>query len=423
MEEKKKNNKIILAVIGIIMILGIIGGVTYAYFSAQASTETQTITTAKLDIGFTNGDIIRAIDIEPIDDVDIKTKATELPFTITNNGNKDMKADIKLTNIEIDEELKNVNFRWGLFNEDTGLAVSRGTFTYIEESPYIIRDAVIDAKEAKNYILRVWIHNNGLLQNEMQEKVFSAKVDVTAQILEYTDESCFITYGMGDIQGYDDNCPKDVVIPKSLDGKTVTKIGPFFQNKGLTSVIIPDTVTNLSGTFSGNNLTYITIPESITSLDSSPFVNNNISNIYMHDNISSLEHHFSNNNLKSIVLPENITYFGCGAISDNPLTELILNTKLNGISEYMICSNSSPFANNKIKEIEIPNNINVIGATAFINSPDLQKIIVRGKNGIEDFKTDFSQDSCDSGSYPNPSVCTKAPGLTSLNDVEIIFVP
>lgn len=77
-------------------------------------------------------------------------------------------------------------------------------------------------------------------------------------------------------------CPKDVVIPSQIGGKTVVAIGGeltsndfAFAVRSITSVTIPDSVTSFeSYAFANNQLTSVTIPSSVTSIGSWVFSNN-----------------------------------------------------------------------------------------------------------------------------------------------------
>ena len=180
MEEKKFNKKITLSIIGILMLIGIIGGITYAYFSAQASTETQTIKTGTMRITFTHGDILRAEDIWPIKESDISSKATELPFTITNVGTLPVTARISLENIVISSELKSADFKWSLYENDSEIA--SGNFLSTGTTLDLVKNISIPATDpdtSRSYVLRVWIQETGLNQNTMQDKKLEAKVVVS----------------------------------------------------------------------------------------------------------------------------------------------------------------------------------------------------------------------------------------------------
>jgi len=278
MEQKKINKNIIFSVVGVLLLIAVVAGATYAYFSATASTAVQTVTTGSLTMGFTNGEIVRADGLVPIADSEIKTKAAELDFSVTNTGTEHMNLTISLTDIVIPDALKDVDFRWGLYNKDTGNGLSFGIFKDIgtATSMVIYRDTIIDAvldpelpDITNNYTLRVWIHDDGALQNYMQGQTFSAKVTVDGEAVQYTDEDCF-TFNNGTITEYDEaTCGTDVVIPKTIDGITVTSIddSAFVYTEdgiGITSIIIPNSVTNFSFQYTSCNS--LTIPESVTTL-------------------------------------------------------------------------------------------------------------------------------------------------------------
>lgn len=90
-------------------------------------------------------------------------------------------------------------------------------------------------------------------------------------------DSCFTMSG-GTITAYStaSNCPKNVDIPSTIGGVTVTGIGTqAFVNKALTAVSIPNTVTSIgSMAFYLNQLTGMVIPSTVTSLGSSSFAYN-----------------------------------------------------------------------------------------------------------------------------------------------------
>ena len=400
MEEKHINKKITFSIVAVLLIVLVTIGATYAYFSAQAQTDVQTVTTGTLTMGFTNGEIINATGITPINDSEIKTKATELPFSITNTGNQHMNITIKLTDITIDDALKDIDFRWGLYNADTDKGVSFGIFKYSQTGgeEILLRDVILDKGSAtKNYVLRIWLHDDGALQNEMQGKTFSGKVVVTGEAIEYTPETCF-EFSDGTITGYDaETCGTDVVIPRTIDNTSVTSIGDYaFQGKVLTSVIIPDSVTAIGDeAFIENYLTHITIPNSITSIGVSAFFGNSISNVFIPENINLGEGTFEYTQLNSIVISSpNVQ---SGFLLQNDMHDIIL---MNGVTaiDTMVFEGS-------LTTIEIPSSVTSISAGAFAYSTNLNEIIIRGRTSIP---AGFEEDwNCVDFEYTNGEPCTE----------------
>ena len=389
MKEKVINKKISIALTVIFILILIVIGSSYAYFTVQANTDIQTVTTGTLTMGFTNGNLINADTPIPINDSEIKTEATTLPFSITNTGNQHMKITIKLTDIIIDTSLKNIDFRWGLYNADTDIGVSFGTFKYSEtgKEELILRDVILDSgSTTKNYKLRVWIHENGAVQNDMMGQSFSAKVSVTGEPIEYTPETCF-TFSNGTITRYNvETCGTDVVIPRAINGTTVTQIGESafsnFPNEqsgmNITSVIIPDTINYIENfAFAFNNLlTYITIPESVTNSGTAPFFNSGLTSAIIPENFKG-DGTFNNSKLKTIVIPSGAS-LRMNSFSDNILTDVVIMDGITSIEQSL-------FINNDFTSIEVPTTINDIKTDAFSGCENLTEIVVRGKSSLSDF--------------------------------------
>ena len=395
MEEKKINKSIIFSVVAVLLLVVVVIGATVAYFSAQAQTDVQTVTTANLTMGFEAGDIIRATNITPINDSEIKTKATELPFSVTNTGTEHMNLTIKLTDITIDEALKDVDFRWGLYNADTGNGLSFGIFKYTTTEELLYTDTIIDAANpdiTKNYILRIWLHDDGALQNEFMGKTFSGKVTVTGEAIEYTPESCFdfdsstgtITPLDPYMPAYDvETCGTNVVVPKTIGGVEVKALGSSaFESTGVNSVIIPDTVTSVGEggfTFVGTNISHLTIPESVTIIGGNPsFDNNSLDSIYIPET-TMFE--------VSSVFPLGGKVFILGKNSTNGDHTIVLyNTTDLIIMEGASVLNLDLMASDNLTSIEIPSSVNKVMEWSFYGCTNLQEIVVRGKSSLDEFE-------------------------------------
>jgi len=372
MEEQKINKKITFSIVAVLLIVLITIGATYAYFSAQGTTGTQTVTTGTLTMNFDKaGSVVTINGITPIDDSEIKTKAAAFPFSITNTGTAHMNITIKLKDIVIADDLKDVDFRWGLYNTDSGNGVSFGIFknTVTGGEEILIKDVIIDSTDpdsTKNYTLRIWIHDDGANQNYMQGETFSGKIDVTGEAVDYTPESCFEGNGSMIEYYYKSICGNDIVIPKTIRNQESTGLYYIEASSG---IIIPDTVTSIHhNTFTGAES--ITIPESVTSLNLSSGAPSNY------------------------FLPETVTVFGIGSgmiqgdivipgsvKTVNTITntgEIIL---MNGIETL----NTNYSSNGYITSLEIPSSVKTVSEGAFAMFSKLTEVVIRGKSSLADF--------------------------------------
>ena len=413
-EEQKINKKITYGIVAVLLIVLITIGATYAYFSAQAETDVQTVTTGTLTMGFETGDTLNLTGLIPIKDSEIKSKAAEIPFSVTNTGSEHMNITIKLKDITIADDLKDVDFRWGLYNADTDVGISFGIFKYAETGgeEIIYRDSIIDAgSPKKNYILRIWIHDDGAEQNYMQGETFSAKIDVTGTAIEYTDEDCFtFDESTGTITGYgvmydeDGKCPSDVVIPKEIDDVAVTKIGDYAfdadqSSVDLTHVIIPDSVTAIGETaFYYSSISHITIPESVTKIGTSSFEEAYLSQVTIPESVTELgSHPFIWSSFDLIVLPGSINSIDVGFF-DTDISNIILMEGITSIGSNAFDKSGG------FETIEIPSSVIRIEKNAFIGSSNLTEIVLRGKTEVPDtFATDWN---CTGWNYSTDS-CTK----------------
>ena len=148
----------------------------------------------------------------------------------------------------------------------------------------------------------------------------------------------FIEGGI-EVTGCADTCPSDVVIPDTIDGYSVTRIGEdAFSSNQLTSVIIPDSVTSIGdGAFYGNQLTSVTIPDSANSI---------------------WDWTFAGNQLTSVTIGNGVTVLGVRAFYDNQLTSVTIGNKVTSIG-------SSAFESNQLTGVTIPDSVTSIRNDAF----------------------------------------------------------
>lgn len=170
-------------------------------------------------------------------------------------------------------------------------------------------------------------------------------------------------------------CPKDLVLPATLDGMEVKSIGGWaFEGNyytNLTSVFISNSVINIGRrAFRNNSLTSINIPESVLSIGESAFIGNNLANITVSENLPAESFDGLKNNTHSvdgdftyIKVSENIVITGCN--NDCP-TILNIPSQIQEHDIKVIASNAFEGAN--ITSVSIPNAVSIIGNNAFKNT-------------------------------------------------------
>ena len=178
MEEKKNKKQTIIIVIAVIAVIALLIGATTAYFLARQQSSEKTITTGTVGIKYTDNEDTVAIDnIIPIYDTEIKTKANKFSFNIENLGNATTYVDMSLTDITIDESLKDLEFKWALYSGDE--KISNGNFRNITNNEILLTKNIELANNSnKDYELYIWISENDLDQSDMMGATFTGKITV-----------------------------------------------------------------------------------------------------------------------------------------------------------------------------------------------------------------------------------------------------
>lgn len=183
---KKKTITILLGV----LVIFIIVGAAIAYFTSQSSTEDQTVTTGRLKIDYVSGQDISATFVFPT----LEDEAQIHKFTINNTGTLVADYKISFTDIAFVKDGANTvsdNLKWALYKSDSsynisGNAVATGTFgssssyTAGTTSLDMINNQSLGVGASQSYVLKIWLNESGVLQNEDQNLEFNAKVTVEA---------------------------------------------------------------------------------------------------------------------------------------------------------------------------------------------------------------------------------------------------
>lgn len=216
---------------------------------------------------------------------------------------------------------------------------------------------------------------------------------------------------------------KVVAIPEQIDVNGVKNDvieikSSVFKEKGLKSVIIPNTVKDIGDeTFANNELTTIVIPDSVISIGDAAFFNNKISYARISNNLHDLSDYlFYGNRLEKIELPDSITSIGKSTFEKNLIKEVVLPNNLITLGESSFRDNfleeveipgrvteisNDAFLSNKIKRLEISNGVTRIGEYAFAYNLLTNIIIPYNVNSIDyyafvgnDLLTDIKVDDC-----------------------------
>lgn len=157
----------------------------YAYSSAETTLSGSTIDQTPAVI-FAQDNYILANSNMPILDIDRYNYSNINSFNVTFGSNL-MKYEtaitILLTDINISEELKNVNYKYELLeNEKT---ISTGNFSMIGDNHEIVLvpSKIIDVATYPTtyvYDLLIWLSDDGTDQNYLMNKTFSAKIKVNS---------------------------------------------------------------------------------------------------------------------------------------------------------------------------------------------------------------------------------------------------
>jgi hypothetical protein len=163
---------------------------------------------------------------------------------------------------------------------------------------------------------------------------------------------------------------KDIVIPAELKGKPVVGIGEnAFRDKGLTSVILPETMLSIIfSAFENNKIKTLTIPGKARSILGSAFASNQIT---------------------SLIIPGSVIEIGDSAFKSNELASLTLEA---GKDKRII--EGRAFESNKLTELTIASvsqftaRFNTrVGARAFYDNP-ITRVVLAHDAGVQETSID-----------------------------------
>ncbi len=151
----------------------------------------------------------------------------------------------------------------------------------------------------------------------------------------------------GTITGYNDYAPKDVVIPKKINGVDVKIIGTnAFSEKNITSVVIPNTVEVIdTQAFSKNRLKNIDIPNSVQKIGVSAFSFNELTTVSIPSSVEKISmYSFYQNDIKSAYIPSSVKEIYVNSWGDSvPLSRVNLKEYLVFYGDVLITYDDATF--------------------------------------------------------------------------------
>ena len=189
---KNKQKKLLLTT-GILIAIGIIIGVSYAWWSHVVSQEgINTIESTCLEIKLTDQNPISLTNAYPITDAEARI-LTPYTFTITNTCTTTVEYDVNLDIMEskvnnIDNRLNSeyvaVEFNGGekkLLNTYESVETSYPGSDYTPVEARYLTSGELSANESKTYTIKLWMDESVTVEDDAMNKNFISKIVVTAK--------------------------------------------------------------------------------------------------------------------------------------------------------------------------------------------------------------------------------------------------
>ena len=173
-------------IVSLLIIAGalIVMGTTYAYFTAMATSDEQTVQSGTLELTYLTGQDISLENVYPTEEVN----AGIHQFTIENTGTLEATYYMYLDNITLkkgEADAKSENLKWKLYKANESYVeqeeVANGNFSDGNNTIEMNTDIAIQPGEKHYYILKIWLQETGTLQNEDQGLTFSGQVVATTE--------------------------------------------------------------------------------------------------------------------------------------------------------------------------------------------------------------------------------------------------
>ena len=223
---RKSNQKKIFIVIGIIVLLGIIVGVSYAWWSSRATQTTVNKISSdclKIEIEDVNNSAISIEKAYPLTDEEAK----ELPpytFKVKNTCSLGVTYDVNLEVMDVEDRLQS-QYIAASFEErgkqilNTYPSVSPSyKEDYVAVEAYGLTSGTLGAGESRTYTIKLWIDESVTVEDDAMNKTFIGKISVNASLNQVAE-----VYKEEVLKGTDPVIKGDLVPVIIANDGTVTK--------------------------------------------------------------------------------------------------------------------------------------------------------------------------------------------------------
>ena len=180
----KRNRKIVYIGLMVIALVLVVTGVSYAYFTAMATSNEQIAESGILQLTYVTGKDITLDNVIPMEE----ENAGIHQFSIENTGTMEATYYLYLTDIILQKEENDTqsnNLKWKLYSANetyvTSSEIATGDFSEGNNPIELETSITIQPQEKQYYVLKIWLQETGQPQNWDQGLNFSAKVEATTE--------------------------------------------------------------------------------------------------------------------------------------------------------------------------------------------------------------------------------------------------
>jgi hypothetical protein len=233
---------------------------------------------------------------------------------------------------------------------------------FLSLSYWLFQDELVsvlaNVLDSTSEMTSIKLDNEGLIPTEERYFTTVSNADGTVAITSYT------------------GTESDIIIPRTINGNSVTRIAPYFHHTydnsklKLTSVVIPSSVTSIGVfAFRGNRLTSIVIPSSVTKIENRALeLNPTLKSIVTPENVTTLEDaQYYGDGLTTVTISDNVKIIKAHVFGVNAITAITIPEKVESIGDYALKSNM-------LTKITIPRSVKSLGRAFISDNPNLNEI-------------------------------------------------